>query len=176
MRIIITESEKNYIRSLYEQQTDELLNQKNGCTGDPNSINLIPINLFITRSLIDNNNTWINSTLSEVLDDYCNSSTYKIAFDFSTDVPTTTTQRRLEFQIEPTYKNSLRQTGWLEKFFGGFTDILKSTLIKQLKLDERYFKMVGPNYIWGDYFETEKNNCPDLCIGVNYRIDYNPPS
>jgi hypothetical protein len=174
-KFIITETEKKYIRGLYEQPTNDLLNQKSGCTGNPNSNNLIMIDLFITRSLIDKNNTWINSILSETLSDYTNSSPYKIGFDFETDVPTSANQRRLQFQIQPTYNNSLRQTGWLEKFFGGFTTLLKDTLMTQLQLDEKYFKMVGPKYTWGNYFESEPTNCPDLCIGVSYRIDYNPP-
>lgn len=125
---------------------------------------------------MDKNNTWFTSTLSEVLEEYTNSSPFKISFDFSTDVPTTSTQRRLQFQITPTYKNALKPTGWLDKFFGGFTTLLKDTLINQLRLDEKYFKMIGPKFIWGDYFETERTNCPDLCIGVSYRVDYKPPT
>ena len=175
-KFIITETEKKYIRGLYEQPTNDLLNQKSGCTGNPNSINIIMIDLFITRSLVDKlSSTQTYKSFSEALADYTNSSPYKIGFDFETDIPTSSNQRRLQFQIQPTYNNSLRQTGWLEKFFGGFTTLLKDTLMTQLQLDEKYFKMVGPKYIWGEYFESEPTNCPDLCIGVSYRIDYNPP-
>lgn len=167
-KFIITEEEKKYILGLYEQT-------KSGCTGNPDSINMININVYITKSLVEGNNLFVTNILFETLEEYSNNSPNDISIGFSKNVPLNNTQRLLQFQIDAKYKNSLKQSKWLYDYFNGFSRILKDTFIQQLNLPQNSLIVSNPNYYWGNYFESEPTNCPDLCIGVKFRIDYKQP-
>lgn len=167
MKFIITEEEKNRIRGLYEQT-------KSGCTGNPDSTNMININVYITKNLVEGNSSFVPNVLFEILEDYSNNSPNDISIGFSKNVPLNNTQRLLQFQIDAKYKNSMKQSKWLYDYFNGFSKILKDTFIQQLNLPETSLTVSNPNYNWGAYFESEPTNCPDLCIGVAYKIDYKP--
>jgi hypothetical protein len=168
-KFIITEEEKNHIKGLYEQ-----VQQKSGCTGNPNSINVLSINVYIDKSLFVGDNGYLANQLFEGLEDYSNSNPFNVGIEFSKNIPLNNTQRLLQFQVDATYQNSLKQTGWVNKYFEGFTKILKS-IPQMLSLVPNNFKVSEAHLSWGDYFESEPTSCPDLCSGGAYRIDYTPP-
>jgi hypothetical protein len=117
----------------------------------------------------------LETHLFESLEDYSNSNPFKVAIEFSKNVPLNNTQRLFQFQVESTYQNSLKQTGWVDKYFKGFTEQL-NYIIQYTNLDPKYFKLTGPNLNWSDYFESEPTSCPDLCTGAGYKIEYKPPT
>jgi hypothetical protein len=175
MKKIIRLTEGDLIKLVKRVISEQDSNKPRGCTGNPNAINVITINVYLSKTIYDNNGLYLSNILFESLEDYSNSSPYNIAIEFSKDVQLNQTQRLFQFQIEPTYKNSLRQAGWVDNYFKGFTTILSDTMLKIGGLDSNYFKLIGPQLNWGAYFESEPTNCPDLCIGAAYRIDYTPP-
>lgn len=168
-KFIITEEDKKHIRGLYEQ-----VQQKSGCTGNPNSINILSINVYIPKTLIDMNDRFLETWLTDYLIDYSNSSPFKVGIELTKNVNVNTNQMLLQYQVESTYQNSLKQTGWVNKYFEGFTKILKS-IPQMLSLVPNNFKVSEPHISWGDYFESEPTSCPDLCSGGAYRVDYTPP-
>jgi hypothetical protein len=169
-KFIITEEDRKHIKGLYEQ-----VQQKSGCTGNPNSINVLNINVYIDKSLFVGDDGYWESQLFESLEDYSNSNPFKVAIEFSKNVPLNNTQRLFQFQVDATYQNSLKQTGWIDKYFKGFTEQL-NYIIQYTNLDPKYFKLTGPNLNWGGYFESEPTSCPDLCSGAGYKIEYKPPT
>jgi len=166
MKFIITEEDKKHIRGLYEQQVS-------GCTGNPKSINVLTINLYITTSLIGMADRFLESWLTESLVDYSNSSPFKVAIELRKVASLNQTQTIMQYQVDATYQNSLRQTGWVDKYFEGFTKILK-TIPQVLNIKTNYVKVSEPQLNWGGYFKSEPTSCHDLCSGGAYRIDYNP--
>ena len=109
-KFIITEEDKKHIRGLYEQ-----VQQKSGCTGNPNSINILSINVYIPKTLIDMNDRFLETWLTDYLIDYSNSSPFKVGIELTKNVNVNTNQMLLQYQVESTYQNSLKQTGWINK-------------------------------------------------------------
>lgn len=166
MKFIITEEDKKHIRGLYEQQVS-------GCTGNPKSINVLTINLYITTSLINIHDRFLESWLTESLVDYSNSSPFNVAIELRNVGVLNKTQTIIQYQVDATYQNSLRQTGWVNKYFEGFTKILK-TIPQVLNINTNNVKVSEPQLTWGGHLKSEPTSCPDLCSGAGYRIDYNP--
>ena len=167
MKFIITEEDKKHIIGLYEQQVS-------GCTGNPKSINVLTINLYIGTPLINMSDRFLESWLTETLVDYSNSSPFKVAIQLRNVGSLNQRQTIIQYQVDATYQNSLKQTGWVDKYFEGFTKILK-TIPQVLNINTNYVKVSEPQLNWGGYLKSEPTSCPDLCSGGSYRVDYNTP-
>ena len=161
-RIIITESEKNYIRSLYEQQTGDTIERR---TLDPESINgEFGIDLWIPESIVKVNYEDIPGILESEIGDLADN--YPVEITKKIKSPTTEGYWYVNFDVQSKHKDTMKQSKWLYDF----SNKVRQSIIDTYKMRNIQVNVGEPYYVWGKEFDSEPTSSPDKCVGVKFKI------